>query len=122
MTTKTSIGRVVVIAVVASYTVIGNSRVRTIQHIKVIVNIESRWHPVRCGGVAACTIRRQIQGYVIRVYTLRIIRRVAPGAGIGRVVVIAVMTDDTIIRNGRMRTSQRIVHTMIKSTGYPGCF
>ena len=67
-------------------------------------------------------ISRIAFGLVIGIGSAIVIIEVTAYTGVRRVVVIAVMTDDTIIRNSRMRTSQRIVHTMIKSTGYPGCF
>ena len=53
------IRRVVVIAVVADCTVIGNRGVRTLQHIIVVVYRECGRIPVRIGGVAGSTIGRQ---------------------------------------------------------------
>ena len=47
VTAKTSIRCIVVIAVMTSHTIIRNRGVRSIQWIKLIVNRESRWHPIR---------------------------------------------------------------------------
>ena len=54
----TGIRRIVVIAVVATGTVVGDGDVSAIQLIIIIVNLESCGLPTWLSGVATCTVRR----------------------------------------------------------------
>jgi len=58
VTADTGIRRIVVIAVVAGGTVVGDGSVSAIQLIIIIVNLESCGLPSGLGGVATCTVRR----------------------------------------------------------------
>ena len=54
----TGIRRIVVIAVVAAGTIVGDGDVSAIQLIIIIVNLESCGLPTWLSGVATCTVRR----------------------------------------------------------------
>ena len=54
----TGIRRIVVIAIVAGRTVVGDGSVSAIQLIIIIVNLESCGLPTWLSGVATCTVRR----------------------------------------------------------------
>jgi len=54
-----SVRRIVIIAVVASCTVVGNVFVGAIQHVEIIVNSEGGRAPTGIGCMAGCTIGRQ---------------------------------------------------------------
>ena len=122
MTPKTGIWCVVVVSVVAGGTVVGNSRVCAVEWIKIVVDGKGCRRPIRRGGVAACAIRRQIQRHVVWVGTLVVIRRMAPRAGIGRIVVIAVVAGNAVVRNGHVRSSEWVDCIMVKSRRRPGRF
>ncbi len=68
--TVAGIGRIVVVAVVAGSAVVGNSRVRPVQSIIVVVNRERSGFPARFGGMAHGTIRRDVQRHVVGVRRL----------------------------------------------------
>ena len=118
----TGAGRVVVIPVVAGSTIVGNCSVRALQRIIVIVDRETCRCPTRCCGMAHRAIGRDIQGCMFRVGCLVKIGGMAARASIGGIVVIAVVTGITIIRNGCMRTRQRIHRIVVKHRRYPGRF
>ena len=118
----TGAGRVVVIPVVASGTIVGNRSVRALQRVIVIVDRETCRCPTGRCGMAHGAIGRNIQGCVFRVGCLVKIGSVAARAGIGGIVVIAVVTGITIIRNGCMRTRQRIHRIVVKHGWHPGRF
>ena len=63
VTTRTGVGRGVVVAVVAGGTIVGYGGVSPVQHIEVIVNIECRRCP-GCRCMAGSAVRRQIQHQV----------------------------------------------------------
>ena len=119
---KTSIRRGVVISVVAGGAIVGNDRVRAIQNIIVVVNSKSRWRPIWCGRVTTCAIGREIQGYVVRVRTLVVVRCMAPRASIWRVRIIAVVAGDTVIRDRHVRSGEGIDRLVIKRRRRPGRF
>ena len=60
VTTHTGIGRIGIVAIVAINTLAGNSQVRTLEHIKIIVVRHGSRFPSWCCGMARCTICRQV--------------------------------------------------------------
>jgi len=68
-------------------------------------------------------IRWDRQGDVIRIHTRVVIRRMAACTGVGGIVVVpSGMTKGAIIRDGDVRSRERINRTMIKSGGHPRGF
>ena len=67
VTALTSVRRVVIVAVVASCTIRGNSSMCSIEHVIIIVNAKGSRTPARIGGMACGTIRWERQIHVIRV-------------------------------------------------------
>ena len=115
------IGRVVVIAVVAGSAIIGNGCVRSGQRVKTAV-IESRRYPGRF-GMAGGAIRRELRRHVVGIGGLVVVGDVTAGAGVRRVVVIAVVAGSAIIRYARMRAVQGIIVVVNGESGrFPaGC-
>ena len=109
MASIASIGRVVIIAVVASSTVIGNSSMCPFQRIVIVVNWKSGGLPPRGSGMTGSAIGRNIEGRVVRVGRLGIIRIMASVAGIGRIGVITVVAACAVVGNGRMCARERII-------------
>jgi hypothetical protein len=97
---ETRIRGVIVVAVVAGRTIVGDGGVRPIQHIVIAVDGEGSRVPFGLGGVARCAIRRNAQSHMVRIGRLVVVVDVAALAGIGRIVVIAVVAGGTIICNG----------------------
>lgn len=60
------------------------------------------------------TCRWKLRGLVIWIIGVVIIILVTPNAGVGRVVVISIMTGHTLIGNCRMRPKQRIVIIVVR--------
>ena len=69
-------------------------------------------HPGRF-AMATGTISRKLRGYVVGVASIVVVCQVAAYTGVGRIVVIAVVTGSTIIGNGRMRAIERIVVVVV---------
>ncbi len=67
VTTCTSVWCVVVITVVASSAIIGDTGVRSVQRIVIIVNGECRRRPTRRCGVAHRAVGRNAQRHVVRI-------------------------------------------------------
>ncbi len=103
MTAKTSVRRVVIITIMAERTVIRNDGVGTVQLPIIIMDRESRRHPVGIGGMTGSAIRGNTNSLVIGIGRLIIVRLVAAHTGIRRVIVIPVVAGHTIIGNRRMR-------------------
>lgn len=122
MTTRTSIGRVVVIPVVAGSTIAGNGRVCPVQRIIIVVNRECSRFPARRSGMAHRAIRGDIQRRVIGISGLVKIRRVAACAGVGCIRVIPLMTSVAIIRDGHVCARKRIDRLVVKTRWRPGSF
>lgn len=120
--TYAGVGRVVIIPVMTGSAIIGNACMRSIQSVIVVVNRESSWRPTSIRGVAHGTITWNGQGYMVGVQTGIIIRGMATGTSIGGVLIIAMVTGYTIIRNGQMRSGKWIDGIMVKSSGRPGAF
>ena len=76
MTTHTSIWCVVIIPVVAGYTLIGDHRMRTLKHVIIIVYTKGGRVPVGRRCMTRRTIRRYAERKVIRIGGLIIICRV----------------------------------------------
>ena len=115
MAAEAGVRGIVVIAVVAGGTVVGNGCVRTIKRIIVVVDGESRRHPIRRGGMTRSAIRREIQRQVVRIGALVVIRRMATCTGIWRIGIIPVVAGHTIIRDGHVRPGERVDCIVIKS-------
>ena len=107
MTAVTGIGCIRVVAVVAGIAVVGNGRMRAHDRINRVV-VEGRWRPGRL-AVAGSTIGRELRCCVVWVGGSRIVSRVAAVAGVGRIVVIAVVADGTVAGNGSVCTLQHII-------------
>ena len=119
----TGVGRVVVIAVMTGGAVVGNERMRAVQRIIIVVNIECSRRPAGCGGVATRAIRRKVQRHVVRVGALVVIVRVTARAGVGRIVVVAVdVTGITVAGNGDVRARERIKIVVVERRGHPRRF
>ncbi len=122
MTAHTGIRGVIVVPVMASGAVIGYDGMRAVQGVIIVVNRESGRRPTGIRGMATRTIRRDGQGHVVRIGTLGIIRRMAACAGVRRVGVIAVVADITIIRDGGVRSRERIKTIVVEGSRNPGRF
>ena len=59
--------------------------------------------------MTACTIGGELQGLVIRIRRLVIVRLVAAGAGVRCVIVVAVVAGRTVIGDQGMCTIQRVI-------------
>ena len=117
-----SIGRVVIIAVVASCTIICNGSMCPFQRIIIVVNRESRRLPPRCSGMTSSTIGRNIEGRVVRVGRLGIIRIMAAVAGIGRIGIVSVVTTCTVVGNGSVCAGKRVNGVVVEGSRCPGSF
>ena len=81
---------------------------------------ESRGLPISCGRVAHGAIRRNHQRSVIWIQTRVVIRRVATGTGVGRVVIVpSGMTKGAIVGNRNMRPGKWIDGAVIKRGRHP---
>ena len=108
MATCTGIRRVVIVSVVAGGAIIGDGSMRAVQLIIIIVNGKGSRGPAGVGGMAGGTICWYGEGQVIRIGALVVIRRMAAGAGIGCVGVIAIVAGIAVSCNGGVRSGQRI--------------
>ena len=85
------------------------------------IMVEGGWRPGRF-GMAALAIRRELRSSMVGVRRLVVITGMAAKAGVRRVIIIAVVAGVTIIRYGRMSSSDRINTIVIKSRRYPSRF
>lgn len=106
MARRTGIGCIVVIALVASITIIGNRNMRAGKRINRIV-VKRRWYPGRF-AVALRTIDGKLLGNVIGRSSLHIIIIMASITSIRRVIIIPVVTHRAIICNGSVGPIQCI--------------
>lgn len=112
---KTSVRRVVIIAIVASRTVVLDERMRPIQLVVIIVDREGRRHPIGVGRMAHRTIHWYGQRHMVWIGARIIIRLVAALAGIRCVTVIAAnVAKRTIIGDSRMCPCQWVKNCMVK--------
>ena len=118
MTSGTGIWCVVIVTIVAGRTVAGYSRVRTNQLVEVVVYGEGSRCPSCIGGVAGFTTRGQIQRNVAGIDTLCVIIGVATRTGIGRIVIVPLMT--LVAGYARVRPCERPV-VVVKVGRCPGC-
>ncbi len=102
MTGLAGIGRVGIIAVVAGITIIGDGLVRPSERVYRIV-VKSGGYP-GCFRVAGSTVQRELRSLVVGIGGGIVLRRMATGTGIGRIVVIAVVADRTITGNTCVRS------------------
>ena len=114
------VGCIVVIAIVAHCTAVGNGSVCPVECIIIIVNREGGRFPVRSRCVAHGTIGRQIQGHMVWVGTRVVIGRVATCASIGCIGIVAVVAGITIGSDGYMRSCKGIYCTVIEDGRRPG--
>ena len=105
-----------IVALVASRAIIGNGYVCTYEWVNGIV-IEGRWRP-GCLAMATGTIRGELSGGVVRTCRGGIIAVVTGVAGIGRVVVVAVVAGGTISCNCGVCTVQGIVIIVDRESGW----
>jgi len=122
VTTYAGAGRVVVIAVVASCTVVGNSRMRPAQNPVIVVNRESRRIPVGVGRMAHRTIGWNAKDDVVGVGTAVEIRQVTANTGVGGVDIVALVTSVAVIGNWNMRPGERIKRIVVERGRNPGIF
>ena len=112
MAAVAGVRRVVVVAVVAGIAICFNGNVRS-GYGPELVMIESGRRPGIL-RVALFTIRREIRSYVIRVAGGCVIIVVAAIAGVGRIVVVAVVAGHTVVCNGYVRTLKLPVLVVVK--------
>ena len=118
----TGIWRIVVVAVVAGRTVVGDGSVSAIQLIEIIVNIESCGLPSWLGGVAAFAVRWQAKISMAWVGRCVVVVRMTSGAGVWRIGVVAVMTSVTVVCNRDMSARHDEVLVVIEGTWCPTAF
>ena len=115
--TVTGIGCIVVITIVAGSTVVGDSRMSPEQLIEIIVYGECSRRPARICSVTRFTGNRQIERNVIRIDTLVVVGLVTCCAGIGCIVVIALMT---VIAGGGQVCAREWPVAVTECGWYPG--
>lgn len=111
---RTGIGCIIIVAVVASGAVSGNDCVCSVQHVIVIMDRKISRHPVRRCRMAGSTIRGEAQRLVVWVNTLAVVLRMAAVTGVGRIVVVPVVAGGTIIGNNHMSAGKRINGIMVE--------
>ena len=117
---NTGVGCIVVIAVVTGSTVVGNSRVRPVERIVIVVIGKRSRRPARLGRMATGAVIAKAQRYVVGIARLIEISAMAANTSIGRINVIAVVTGSTLISNDSVPTRQRIEIVMVEAGGRPG--
>ena len=118
VTTIAGVRRIRIIAVVAGITIVCDGNVCAREGINGIV-IKGRRRP---GGftMTCCTIRWELLGYMVWIGGLGVLRIVAAVAGIGCIVVIAVVTSCAVVGNRGMCAIQGIERIMNRETcGFP---
>ena len=123
MATGTGIGSIVEISTsMALVTVIGNSSMCSDQRIEIIVYGKGCRTPACIGRMTVITRSRQVQLCMVGVLTLCIIIAVATIAGVGRIVVIAVVAGRAVACNILVRPRQNIeVIVNGECSRFPGC-
>lgn len=118
VTTIAGVRRIRIIAVVAGITIVGDGNVCAREGINGIV-VKGRRRP---GGfaVTCCAIGWELLGYMVWISGLGVLRIVTAVAGIGCIVVIAVVTSCAVVGNRGMRAIQGIERIMNRETcGFP---
>ena len=113
MAARTGVGRVVVVTVMTGSTLISNHCMPARKWVKVVM-IETRGNP-RVFRVAILTVGRELRSFVVRIGGSIVVGQVTANTGIGRVVVIAIMTGSAVVGNGGMRSVERIENVMVKA-------
>ena len=113
MTAGTGIWRAVVIAVVAGGAIIGNSGMRAVQGIIIVVNSKACRLPTG-RSMAGCAVRRNSECGMAGVGALVIVRRMTACAGIRRVGIVAVVAGIAVVGNACVRAGQRVNRAMVK--------
>ena len=116
----TSVRRIVIISVVTIHTIDG--RVCPIQYPIVVVDRERCRLPIRGSSMTHGTIRRDIQGLVVRICAAVVIRIMAAHTSVWRIVVIPVMAGIAVICYRGMRSGQWVKRIVVESRGHPGRF
>ena len=119
VTTRTGIGRIVVVAVMARCAIIGNPCMGSVQRVVAVVIGEGCRLPCHI-GVACGTISGNIECNVVRIDRLIIIIGMAAGTGIRSTGIVAIVAGRTICRYSRVRTRERVVYVVVKCGGCPG--
>ncbi len=122
MTAYTSAGRVVVIAVVACCTVVGNGSMRPAQNPIIVVDRESRRIPIGVGRMAHRTIGWNAKGDVIGVGTAVEIGQVAADTGVGGIDIVSLVAGVAVVGNRDMRAGERIERIVVERGRNPGIF
>ena len=92
---------IIVIPVMTGRTIIGNTRMRSIEGVIIIVNGECGGLPTRTGGMTSGAIGRNTQRYVVGIQALVVIGGVTSGAIGGGTLISIGMTFNTIGRHVR---------------------
>ena len=119
MTSIAGVGRCVVIAIVASSTIIGNAGMRPVQLVIIIVYRERRGSPARRRGMTHRAIHRDTQCVVVRIGSCVKICAVATRTIGWRVVVIAVVAGIAVVCNLHMRAGKRPNSIVVKCRWRP---
>jgi len=101
MATGAGVGGIIKIAIMTSSTIILNDSMCPIQRVELIV-IKRRRYPGRF-RMAAFAVNGELRRLVIRIGRLVVICSVTPEAGVGCIIVIAVVAACAIVGNGGMR-------------------
>ena len=100
MTARTGIWCIGIITVMTTFAIIGDSRMRAVQSIVIIVNRETCRFPTCRSGMANGTIGRDIQGYVVGIGRCVEVCGMAAVAGIRRGSVVALVAGIAVRSNG----------------------
>ena len=118
MAAGTGVGGIIVVSVMTGSAVVGDGRMCSGQLVEIVVKRERSRRPSRTGGMACFTTRGQVQRYVARIDALCVVIGVTTGAGIGCIVVIALVT--LVAGHSRMRTREWPV-VVVKTGWCPRC-
>ena len=116
----TGIGRIVVISIMTSRTIIRNSRMRPVERIIIIVHAKTSRRPARRRCMAARTVRIKPQRYMVGISRLIEIRRVTGRTGrrsTFKTRTVAVQTVDTHMRSREREGGGVVVKNQIGITG-----
>ena len=114
MTAHTGGRGIIVIAVVADRTIIGDHRMRAVQLVIIIVNRESRRVPAGRCRMAHRAIGGNGQGCMIRIGSGGIFRGVTARASVWCIVVVAIVTSVTIVGYRNVCTGKWINRIVVK--------
>ena len=117
MATGAGIGRVVVVAVVAGRTIIGDRQVPSVQDPVIVMDGEGGRTPSRRRGMAGCTVRWEVECGMVGVGRLVVIRQVASLAGVRGIVIVAGMTSGTVVGDGQVRSIQHPEVVVVRELG-----